>query len=74
MKFEVELLTKNISIVKLDELFLNSEIISIISSNHGEFGDKNVAEYSIDYKCSYENNEFTINLSLIHIWRCRRRG
>ena len=42
MKFEVELLTKNISIVKLDELFLNSEIISIISSNHGEFGDKNV--------------------------------
>ena len=45
MKFEVELLTKNISIVKLDELFLNSEIISIISSNHGEFGDKNVAEY-----------------------------
>ena len=61
MKFEVELLTKNISIVKLDELFLNSEIISIISSNHGEFGDKNVAEYSIDYKCSYENNEFTIN-------------
>lgn len=61
MKFEVELLTKNISIVKLDELFLNSEIISIISSNHGEFGDKNVAEYSIDYKYSYENNEFTIN-------------
>ena len=61
MKFEVELLTKNISIVKLDELFLNSEIISIISSNHGEFGDKNGAEYSIDYKCSYENNEFTIN-------------
>ena len=57
MKFEVELLTKNISIVKLDELFLNSEIISIISSNHGEFGDKNVAEYSIDYK-----------LSLIHIF------
>ncbi len=28
MKFEVELLTKNISITKLDELFLGSEIIS----------------------------------------------
>lgn len=61
MKFEVELLTKNISIVKLDELFRSSEIISIISSNHSEVGDKNVEEYSIDYKCSYENDEFTIN-------------
>lgn len=61
MKFEVELLTKNISIVKLDELFRSSEIISIISSNHGEVGDKNVGEYSIDYKCSYKNDEFTIN-------------
>lgn len=62
MKFEVELLTKNISIVKLDELFRSSEIISIISSNHSEVGDKNVEEYSIDYKCSYENDEFTINI------------
>ena len=61
MKFEVELLTKNISVVKLDKLFLNSELISTISSNQGEVGDKNVAEYSIDYKCSYENDEFTIN-------------
>ena len=62
MKFEVELLTKNISLVKLDELFLSSEIIGIISSDHGEVGDKNVAECSIDYKCSYENDEFTISI------------
>lgn len=61
MKFEVELLTKNISIVKLDELFLSSEIISITSSKQGEVGDKNLAECSIDYKCFYENDEFTIN-------------
>lgn len=61
MKFEVELLTKNISIAKLDKLFLSSEIISIISSNQGEVGDKNVVECSIYYKCSYENDEFTIN-------------
>ena len=61
MKFEVELLTKNISNVKLYELFLSSDIISIISSNQGEFGDKNVSECLIDYKFSYENDEFTIN-------------
>ena len=61
MKFEVELLTKNISIVKLDELFLSSEIISITSSKQGAVGDKNLAECSIDYKCFYENDEFTIN-------------
>ena len=62
MQFEVKLLTKNISLVKLDELFLSSEIIGIISSDHGEVGDKNVAECSIDYKCSYENDEFTISI------------
>jgi hypothetical protein len=61
MKFKVELLTKNISITKLDELFLSSEIISITSNNQGKVGDKNIAEYSIDYKCSYKNDDFAIN-------------
>lgn len=61
MKFKVELLTKNISITKLDELFLSSEIISITSNNQDKVGDKNIAEYTIDYKCSYKNDDFAIN-------------
>ena len=40
MQFEVELLTKNINIAKLDELFLSSKIISITSYSQVEVGDK----------------------------------
>ena len=59
MKFEVELLTKNISITKLDELFLGSEIISITSDSR--VGDKYVEGYLAKYKCTFKDDDFTIN-------------
>lgn len=59
MKFEVELLTKNISITKLDELFLGSEIISITSDS--QVGDKYVEGYLAKYKCTFKDDDFTIN-------------
>ena len=62
MKFEVELLTKNISIVKLNELFLSSEIISITSDNQDEVDDKYVEGSSNKYKCTFKGNEFIINI------------
>lgn len=62
MKFEVELLTKNISIVKLNELFLSSEIISITSDSQDEVDDKYVKGRSNKYKCTFKGNEFIINI------------
>ena len=62
MKFQVELLTKNISIAKLEELFLSSEIISITSCNQDEVDDKYVEERSDKYKCAFKGNEFIINI------------
>ena len=62
MKFEVELLTKNISIVKLNELFLSSEIISITSDSQDEVDDKYVEGRSNKYKCTFKGNEFIINI------------
>ena len=59
MKFEVELLTKNISITKLDELFLGSEIISITSDS--QVGDKYVEGHLAKYKCIFKDGDFTIN-------------
>lgn len=62
MKFQVELLTKNISIAKLEELFLSSEIISITSCNQDEVDDKYVEGRSDKYKCVFKGNEFIINI------------
>ena len=62
MKFQVELLTKNISIAKLEELFLSSEIISITSCNQDEVDDKYVEGRSDKYKCAFKGNEFIINI------------
>ena len=59
MKFEVELLTKNISITKLDELFLGSEIISITSDS--QVGDKYVEGHLAKYKCIFKDDDFTIH-------------
>lgn len=61
MKFEVELLTKNISIAKLDELFLSSETINITSGSRIEVGNKYVEGRSAKYKCSFKDKNFTIN-------------
>ena len=61
MKFEVELLTKNISIAKLDELFLSSETINITSGSRIEVGNKYVERRSAKYKCSFKDENFTIN-------------
>ena len=49
MKFEVELLTKNISITKIDELFLSSKIISITSDSQVEVDDKYVEGHLATY-------------------------
>lgn len=61
MKFEVELLTKNISIAKLEELFLSSEIISITSDSQVEVDDKYVEGHLATYKCAFKDDDFTIN-------------
>lgn len=61
MKFEVELLTKNISIAKLNELFLSSEIISITSGSQDEVDDRYAEERSAKYKCDFKDDDFTIN-------------
>ena len=61
MKFEVELLTKNISITELDELFLSSEIISITSDSQVKVGEKYPERYSAEYKCTFKDDDFTIN-------------
>ena len=61
MKFEIELLTKNISIAKLDELFLNSETINITSGSRIEVGNKYVERRSAKYQCSFKDEDFTIN-------------
>jgi len=62
MQFEVELLTKNISIAKLEELFLSSEIISITSDIQDEVDNKYVEGRSSKYKCTLKGNEFLINI------------
>lgn len=62
MKFEVELLTKNVNIAKLEELFLSSEIISITSGSQDEVDDKYVEGRSNKYKCTFKGNEFIINI------------
>ena len=62
MQFEVELLTKNISIAKLEELFLSSEIISITSDIQDEVDNKYVEGRSSKYKCTFKGNEFLINI------------
>ena len=61
MKLEVELLTKNISITKLDELFLSSKIISITSDSQVEVDDKYVEGHLAKYKCTFKDDDFTIN-------------
>ncbi|MDB8643420.1 hypothetical protein [Streptococcus australis] len=61
MKFEVELLTKNISIAKLEELFLGSEIISITSGSQDEVDDRYAEGRSAKYKCDFKDDDFTIN-------------
>ena len=61
MQFEVELLTKNISITKLDELFLSSKIISITSDSQVKVDDKYVEGYLTTYKCAFKDDDFTIN-------------
>ena len=61
MKFEVELLTKNISIVKLNELFLSSEIISIASDSQVEVDEKYVEGHLAKYKCAFKDDDFKIN-------------
>lgn len=61
MKFEVELLTKNISITKIDELFLSSKIISITSDSQVEVDDKYVEGHLATYKCAFKDDDFTIN-------------
>ena len=62
MKFEVELLTKTISIDKLDELFLSSEIICITSDSQTELGDENVMGDSDKYQCTLEGADFAIDV------------
>ena len=62
MKFEVELLTKTISIDKLDELFLSSEIICITSDSQIELGDDNVMGDSDKYQCTLEGADFAIDV------------
>lgn len=61
MQFEVELLTKNISITKLDELFLSSKIISITSDSQVKVDDKYVEGHLATYKCAFKDDDFTIN-------------
>lgn len=61
MKFEVELLTKNVSIAKLEELFLSSEIISITSDSQDEVDDRYAEGCSAKYKCTFKDDDFTIN-------------
>ncbi len=61
MKFEVELLTKNISIVKLNELFLSSEIISITSDSQVKVDEKYVEGHLAKYKCAFKDDDFKIN-------------
>ena len=61
MKFEVELLTKNVSIAKLEELFLSSEIISITSDSQDEVDDRYAEGCSDKYKCTFKDDDFTIN-------------
>ena len=61
MKFEVELLTKNVSIAKLEELFLSSEIISITSDSQDEVDDRYAEGRSAKYKCTFKDDDFTIN-------------
>ncbi|MFC2679086.1 MAG: hypothetical protein ACFN08_07575, partial [Granulicatella sp.] len=61
MQFEVELLTKNINIAKLDELFLSSKIISITSYSQVEVGDKYIEGHLAKYKCAFKDDDFTIN-------------
>lgn len=61
MKFEVELLTKNVSIAKLEELFLSSEIISITSDSQDEVDDRYAERRSAKYKCTFKDDDFTIN-------------
>lgn len=61
MKFEVELLTKNISITELEKLFLRSEIISITSDSQVKVGDNYPERYSAKYKCTFKDDDFTIN-------------
>lgn len=61
MKLEVELLIKNISITKLDELFLSSKIISITSDSQVEVDDKYVEGHLAKYKCTFKDDDFTIN-------------
>ena len=61
MKFEVDLLTKNVSIAKLDELLLSSEIISITSGSQDEVDDRYAEGRSAKYKCTFKGDDFTIN-------------
>lgn len=61
MQFEVELLTKNINIAKLDELFLSSKIISITSYSQVKVGDKYIEGHLAKYKCAFKDDDFTIN-------------
>lgn len=61
MKFEVELLTKNVSIAKLEELFLSSEIISITSDSQDEVEDRYAEGCLAKYKCTFKDDDFTIN-------------
>ncbi|BAV79041.1 hypothetical protein SNAG_0107 [Streptococcus sp. NPS 308] len=62
MKFEVELLTKNISIVKLDKLLLSSEIICVTSDSQIELGDENIMGDSDKYQCTLEGADFAIDV------------
>ena len=61
MQFEVELLTKNINIAKLNELFLSSKIISITSYSQVKVGDKYTEGHLAKYKCAFKDDDFTIN-------------
>lgn len=62
MLFKVEFLTKNISIVGLDELFLNSELINIVPDMRIKVDGKYVkVEHSAKYKCSIDVDEFLIS-------------
>ena len=57
----MELLTKNVSIAKLEELFLSSEIISITSGGQDEVDDRYAEGRSAKYKCAFKDDDFTIN-------------
>lgn len=62
MQFKVELLTKNISITKFDELIHKSEIINVIPDGRVKIDDKYVqVNYSAKYKSSFEGNNFAIH-------------